>query len=102
MVRTLSRSYNHTAKTIRLELFADSVDDVKPDLGVDIVPEGYSIEQGSRCKVASGEVYYMMSNGQWMQDTKSPGGGGGGGDDRQATEEEVEEAIDDIVDDLHL
>lgn len=101
MVRTLSRQYNHSAKTIRLGLFADEVDDVKSDLGTDIVPEGYSIEQGSRCKVASGEVYYMMSNGQWMKDTQSPGGGGGD-DGRPATEEEVEEAIDEIVDDLHL
>lgn len=98
-VKVYSVRYNETEKTALISLFADKEADVTPTYGADVIPTGYTIAQGSRCKVATGEVYYYTSENKWVKDES---GGGGGGDDRPATEQEVEDTIDDIVDNLHI
>lgn len=99
MVKVLSVRYNDSEKTALISLFADKESDVENTYGEDIIPVGYKIAMGSLCKVASGKVYRYTSEEKWVEDTS---GGGGGGDDRAATQEEIDETIDDIIDDLHL
>lgn len=99
MVRVIARRYNDTKKTAFCRFFADTKEEVLPTIGIALLPANYTIEQGSSCQVADGSFFYFTSDGKWVQDTE---GGGGGVDGREATQQEVDDTIDDIVDSLHL
>lgn len=70
------------------QLFADSQDDIKPDMEIINMPEGYELAFGSSVLTAEGDVAYLKSDKTWNWIT-SGGGGGGGGSTEMTSEDRM-------------
>jgi hypothetical protein len=51
--------------SFKVALFSDTRDEVTPSATIEGLPEGATIEMGSTCLTASGELGFMKSNGEW-------------------------------------
>ncbi len=52
-------------QTYRVTLFADTKEEVTDGAEIIGLPTGVSIEMGSSCLTASGELAFMKSDGTW-------------------------------------
>jgi len=82
----LSQGAKYGEGQILGQLFADSQNDIKPDMEIINMPDGYELAFGSSVLTAEGDVAYLKSDKTWNWITS---GGGGGGSTEMTSEDKM-------------
>lgn len=65
-VQVESVTFNHAAKTAKVELFVDSTSDVTSGMKVEGVPDDYTLQAGSSAFTANKDLGFLNSAGTWV------------------------------------